>query len=100
MGLQVVENPGTSSSRPSAINRQTVRGVIFDYKYPDLTLVAYNHFLKFRHYTPFLLRSTASTTPTRNIPTGQSFIPEMMTDLLDAMEASKTMLQASIGLGE
>ncbi len=66
---------------------------IFDYKYPDLTLVAYNHFLKFRHLYPvppafYAVNFTHPEYSHRNNP----LFPEMMTDLLDAMEASKTML--------
>jgi hypothetical protein len=66
---------------------------IFDYKYPDLTLVAYNHFLRFRHLYPvppsfYAVNFTHPEYSHRNNP----LFPEMMTDLLDAMEASKTML--------
>jgi hypothetical protein len=66
---------------------------IFDYKYPDLTLVAYNHFLRFRHLYPvppdfYSINYTHPEYSHRNNP----LFPEMMTDLLDAMEASKTML--------
>jgi hypothetical protein len=66
---------------------------IFDYKYPDLTLVAYNHFLKFRHLYPvppafYAVNFTHPEYSHRNNP----LFPEMMTDLLDAMEASKTIL--------
>jgi len=66
---------------------------IFDYKYPDLTLVAYNHFLKFRHLYPvppafYAVNFTHPEYSHRSNP----LFPEMMTDLLDAMEASKTML--------
>jgi hypothetical protein len=66
---------------------------IFDYKYPDLTLVAYNHFLRFRHHFPvppafYAVNFTHPEYSHRNNP----LFPEMMTDLLDAMEASKTML--------
>jgi len=66
---------------------------IFDYKYPDLTLAAYNHFLKFRHLYPvppafYAVNFTHPEYSHRNNP----LFPEMMADLLDAMEASKTML--------
>jgi YWFCY protein/Type IV secretory system Conjugative DNA transfer len=66
---------------------------IFDYKYPDLTLVAYNHFLKCRHFYPIppAFYSVNYTNPEyshRNNP----LFPEMMTELMHAMDASKTML--------
>lgn len=66
---------------------------IFDFKYPELTLIAYNHFLKHRHKYPagakfYSVNFTSLEYSHRCNP----LFPELMHDLLDAMDASKTML--------
>jgi hypothetical protein len=66
---------------------------IYDYKYPDLTVIAYNHYLQNRdgyHVTPafYYIDFTRPSYSHRNNP----IAPAMLRDLIDALEASKSML--------
>lgn len=66
---------------------------LFDWKFPDLTLVAYNHYLKYKHKYPKNLKFwyVNFKNPGQS-PRCNPLSPDLMEDIMDAMEASKTML--------
>lgn len=66
---------------------------VFDFKYPDLTALTYNCYLKYRHTykIPPTFHSVNFSQPEYSSQCNPLF-PEMMNELMDAMEASKTML--------
>jgi len=66
---------------------------IYDYKYPELTVIAYNHYLQNRDGYPvtpafYYIDFTRPAYSHRNNP----IAPAMLRDLIDALEASKSML--------
>jgi len=98
-GLLIMGSPGSGKSWFIIENiiRQLIEKkftqFIFDFKYPDLTEIAYNHYLKHRNKYPippkfYSVNFTNLTYSHRNNP----LFPELMHDLLDAMDASKTMM--------
>ena len=98
-GVLCLGSPGSGKSFyvvENCIRQLTEKGFaqfIFDFKYPELTLIAYNHFLKHRNKYPegskfYSVNFSSLDYSHRCNP----LFPELMTDLLDAMDASKTML--------
>lgn len=98
-GILCLGSPGSGKSWYVVENciRQLIAkqfvAFIFDFKYPELTTIAYNHFLKQRNNYPvppkfYSVNFTNLDYSHRCNP----LFPELMTDLLDAMDASKTML--------
>lgn len=66
---------------------------IFDFKYPELTTLAYNHFLKNRYSYPVPPKFySVNFSDLERSHRCNPLFPELMTDILDAMDASKTML--------
>jgi hypothetical protein len=66
---------------------------IYDYKFPELTVIAYNHYLQNREGYPvtlafYYIDFTRPAYSHRNNP----IAPAMLRDLVDALEASKSML--------
>jgi len=98
-GLLVLGSPGSGKSWfiiENCIRQLTEKAFvqfIFDFKYPDLTLIAYNQFLKHRKKYPAAteFHSLNFTNPEYSDQCNPLF-PGLMYDLLDAMDASKTML--------
>lgn len=97
--LIVLGNPGSGKSAcfiEPIIEQQIAAGYsqfIFDFKYPELTTSAYNHYLKYRKnyrippkfcYIDF--RSPDNTMRCNPIA------PQFMTDIVDAIEAARTIL--------
>ena len=64
---------------------------VFDWKFPELSNLAYNYYLKNRDKYPSKLHFYCLSF-TRPIHRLNPLYPAMMTDLVDAMDASKTML--------
>jgi hypothetical protein len=98
-GLLVMGSPGSGKSWfivENIIRQQIEKGFamfIYDFKYPDLSRIAYNHFLTHRAGYPresgfYCVNFSDPNRAHRCNP----LLPEMMSDILDAMEASKTML--------
>ena len=98
-GLLCLGSPGSGKSFyvvENCIRQLIAKGFaafVFDFKYPELTLIAYNHFLKHRNKYPasakfYSVNFTSLEYSNRCNP----LFPELMNDLLDAMDASKTML--------
>lgn len=66
---------------------------VFDFKYPDLSTLTYNYYLKYKDtyaVTP-TFHSVNFSQPEYSCQCNPLF-PEMMHEILDAMEAAKTML--------
>ncbi|QEC69370.1 conjugal transfer protein TraG [Panacibacter ginsenosidivorans] len=66
---------------------------IFDFKYPELTTLAYNEFLK--HHKRYPVVPKFYTVNFSNLECSHRcnpLFPELMNDILDAMDASKTIL--------
>jgi hypothetical protein len=98
-GLLVLGSPGSGKSFfiiENCIRQLTEKGFaqfIFDFKYPDLTLIAYNQFLKHRkNFPPATEFHSLNFTNPEYSDRCNPLFPELMTDILDAMDASKTML--------
>jgi hypothetical protein len=96
-GLLILGSPGSGKSWfvieniIRQLSEKTFSQFVFDYKYPELTNLTYNQFLKNHH--------KYSTKPkfycvnfSHPIHRLNPLYPSMMTDIIDAMEASKTML--------
>ncbi len=66
---------------------------IYDFKYPDLTTLAYQEFLKHKdsYPVPPTFHAVNFSDPENSARVNPLF-PELMTDIMDAIEASKTML--------
>ncbi len=64
---------------------------VFDWKFPELTTLAYNYYLKNKHKYPVEPKfcGVNFTNPLHRL---NPLYPSMMTDIVDAMDASKTML--------
>lgn len=64
---------------------------VFDWKFPELTTLTYNYYLKNKHKyaVPPKFYCVNFTKPIHRL---NPLYPAMMTDMVDAMEASKTML--------
>jgi len=98
-GLLIMGSPGSGKSWfiiENIITQQIEKGFsefIYDFKYPDLTLVAYNHFLRhghrFRTAPAFYSVNFSDLSRSHRC---NPLNPEMMTSILDAIEASKTIL--------
>ncbi|UYQ92189.1 YWFCY domain-containing protein [Chitinophaga horti] len=67
--------------------------LVFDFKFPDLSLIAYNNFLKNKHRYPGKPECLFVNfeDPSRS-HRGNPLEPESMTDITDATEASRTIL--------
>lgn len=96
-GLLIWGSPGSGKSWFVIENiiRQTGEKAfsqfVFDYKYPDLTRLTYNQYLTHKHKYPMPPKFFCVNF-TRPIHRLNPLFPSMMTDIVDAMDASKTML--------
>jgi hypothetical protein len=96
-GLLILGSPGSGKSWfiieniIRQLSDKTFTQFVFDYKYPELTKLAYNQYLKNRHKYPVQPKfyCVNFTAPVHRL---NPLFPSMMTDIIDAMEASKTML--------
>ncbi|HVI43223.1 MAG TPA: conjugal transfer protein MobC [Chitinophaga sp.] len=98
-GLLLAGQPGSGKTwyiLEEVIKQQIEKGYcqfIYDWKYPDLTTVAYNHYLKYRHRykVPVKFNVIIPEDPTR---TGRCnpLEPSTMTDITDAAESARTIL--------
>lgn len=98
-GLLCLGSPGSGKSFYVVENciRQLIEkkfaSFVFDFKYPELTLLAYNQYLK--HKNKYSVTPQFYSVNFSNLNYSHRcnpLFPELMTDLLDAMDASKTML--------
>jgi hypothetical protein len=96
-GLLILGSPGSGKSWYIVENiiRQTSAKAftqfVFDYKYPELTRLTYNQYLKNKHLYHVSPKFCCAnfTNPVHRL---NPLFPSMMTDIVDAMDASKTML--------
>ena len=99
-GLICLGGPGAGKSFYVVENciRQLIRDrqcalFVFDFKYPELTLLTYNYFLEYRNKYPVTPNFySVNFTDLEYSQRCNPLFPELMNDLLDAMDASKTML--------
>ncbi|MFB6457081.1 conjugal transfer protein MobC [Chitinophaga sp. Hz27] len=98
-GLLVAGQPGSGKSwfiLEEIIRQQIEKGYclfIHDWKYPDLTTIAYNHYLKYRHRYKVPIRFNAII-PEDPAKSGRCnpLEPSTMTDITDAAESARTIL--------
>ncbi|WP_207515995.1 YWFCY domain-containing protein [Longitalea luteola] len=96
-GLLVLGSPGSGKSWyiiENAIRQLSDKSFaqfVFDFKYPELTNLPYNLYLKNKHKYPVEPKffCVNFTTPIHRL---NPLYPDMLHDLVDAIEASKTML--------
>ena len=98
-GLLILGSPGSGKSFFVVENciRQLIEkkfaAFVFDFKYPELTTLTYNEF--FKHEKGFPVRPKFYTVNFSDLERSHRcnpLFPELMNDILDAMDASKTML--------
>ncbi|HMH32134.1 MAG TPA: conjugal transfer protein MobC [Puia sp.] len=98
-GLLILGSPGSGKSYfiiENIIRQQIKKGFaqfIYDFKYPDLSTIAYNYFLRYKNVYPvcpsfYAVNFSDPEYSHRCNPLN----PALMNEILDAMEASKTML--------
>ncbi|WP_205514291.1 conjugal transfer protein MobC [Longitalea arenae] len=96
-GLLVLGSPGSGKSWyiiENAIRQLSDKSFaqfVFDFKYPELTNLTYNLYLKNKHKYPIEPKFFCVNF-TRPIHRLNPLYPDMLQDLVDAIEASKTML--------
>ena len=96
-GLLILGSPGSGKSYflvENIIRQLSNKGFVqfvFDYKFPELSTLAYNYYLKNKNqYTvPPAFYCVNFTLPIHRI---NPLFPAQMNDMIDAIEASKTML--------
>ena len=98
-GVLIAGTPGSGKSwfivEPilKTLSEKQFTQFIYDYKYPDLTLLAYNHYLKNRHRYPrqpkfYYVEFPNPSASYRCNPLN----PELLRNITDAVEASKSIL--------
>jgi hypothetical protein len=98
-GLLIIGSPGSGKSYfviEHAIRQHIEKGFsmfIYDYKFDDLTNLAYNHFLKCKHFYPiepafYIINFDDLARSHRCNPLD----PNNMTDITDAVEAARVIL--------
>ena len=96
-GTLLVGNPGSGKTRwlvKPMIHQFMQKGyamVIFDFKYPDLTQVAYGAYQKFKHLYK-VEPEFAELNFDEPVNQCNPLIPETLNDISDATEASRTLL--------
>jgi hypothetical protein len=96
-GLLILGSPGSGKSWfiieniIQQLSEKKFAQFVFDYKYPELTNLTYNEYLKNRmNYS--VQPKFYCVNFTRPMHRLNPLYPTMMTDIIDAMDASKTML--------
>lgn len=96
-GLLILGSPGSGKSYfivENIIRQTSTKGFVqfvFDWKFPELSTLAYNYYLKnFAKYR--VAPKFYCVSFTRPIHRLNPLFPSLMTDIVDAMDASKTML--------
>lgn len=98
-GVLIAGTPGSGKSwfivEPilKTLSEKQFAQFIYDYKYPDLTLLAYNHYLKNRHRYPiqpkfYYVDFSNPSSSYRCNPLN----PDLLRNITDAVEASKSIL--------
>ena len=96
-GTLLVGNPGSGKTRwlvKPMIHQFMQKGyamVIFDFKYPDLTQVAYGAYLKYKHRYK-IQPEFAELNFDNPLNQCNPLMPETLNDISDATEASRTLL--------
>ncbi|SHL11721.1 Type IV secretory system Conjugative DNA transfer [Chitinophaga jiangningensis] len=98
-GLLCVASPGAGKSRyliEPAIRQLLAKNhamVLYDFKYPDLSIIAYNHYLKnrnnYRNKPSFYVINFDDLSHSHRC---NPLFPEMMHDISDAVEAARILM--------
>jgi hypothetical protein len=98
-GILILGNPGSGKSLflvRQILTQSSAKGyaqLVYDFKFPDLSLIAYNHFLKNkRKYKGKPSFHVITLDDPKISSRSNPLAPSMMTDITDAMEAARTIL--------